>query len=262
MAEERAAETPVEESIDEDLEIAVSAVRRGSRAHLKEEILRQEWADTSTGRDKDILAQLVKDESFWIEVKRLAQEELEQEVTVMGEEQFRQMFKEFDADGSGAIDLEELQHLLEKALKLKLSPDEVLEMMKTVASDGKEEIDEDAFIEIMNEARRQQEDSARNADQQLAKLEEAMQKRGSEKTRELPLPRESPGDAAGDADVSPSGDLNLTSRSLVRRASDLLRTEKDLEKSRSYLTEATAEQYKSMLRKRAEKSREYQKFSD
>eukprot|EP01065_Artemidia_motanka_P017163 TRINITY_DN20701_c0_g1_i1.p1 TRINITY_DN20701_c0_g1~~TRINITY_DN20701_c0_g1_i1.p1 ORF type:complete len:380 (+),score=115.18 TRINITY_DN20701_c0_g1_i1:87-1142(+) len=144
----------------EELDDTIRLLRRGSNADLKEKCLRQEWEECLE-EEKGMVMRYAHDDSFWREVKEMAQREMQLEVCIMGEQQFRKMFRDFDADGSGSIDVGELKVLLQDALNLTCTDDEVREMMRTVDADGSGEIDEDEFIEIMNAARKQQVESGR-----------------------------------------------------------------------------------------------------
>ena len=148
---------------DKKLRQALSLVRGSNEdRELKEECIRTEWYQVQNDQDRGVLRECVADRAFWDEVKKLAEQELETEPQTMGEAQFRAMFREFDADGSGAIDADELRKLLEVAMGMECSAEEVLELMAQVDSDGNGEIDEEEFMEIMAQAKKQQESTARS----------------------------------------------------------------------------------------------------
>eukprot|EP01060_Flectonema_neradi_P015332 TRINITY_DN2197_c1_g1_i1.p1 TRINITY_DN2197_c1_g1~~TRINITY_DN2197_c1_g1_i1.p1 ORF type:complete len:404 (+),score=101.56 TRINITY_DN2197_c1_g1_i1:91-1212(+) len=142
---------------------ALQIVRRSSECHLKEECLRNEWFASKEEDERLVLKDVISLPGFWDEVKDMAQRELQAVPSVMGEEQFREMFQEFDADGSGTIDIEELKQLLKVAMGMTCSDTEVKDLMKSVDTDGSGEIDESEFLEIMNAARQQQEASSMSA---------------------------------------------------------------------------------------------------
>eukprot|EP01062_Namystynia_karyoxenos_P016915 TRINITY_DN1622_c0_g1_i1.p2 TRINITY_DN1622_c0_g1~~TRINITY_DN1622_c0_g1_i1.p2 ORF type:complete len:199 (+),score=89.92 TRINITY_DN1622_c0_g1_i1:73-597(+) len=63
--------------------------------------------------------------------------------------EIREAFKLFDADGSGAIDLEEMK-LAMKGLGFDNIPeDELRKMLQAIDKDGNETIEEDEFVEMM-----------------------------------------------------------------------------------------------------------------
>ena len=120
---------------------ALQIVRRSSECHLKEECLRNEWFASKEEDERLVLKDIISQRDFWEEVKVMARTELQAVPSVMGEEQFREMFKEFDADGSGTIDIEELKQLLKVAMGMTCSDHEVKDLMKSVDTDGSGEID-------------------------------------------------------------------------------------------------------------------------
>eukprot|EP00929_Paragymnodinium_shiwhaense_P103893 TRINITY_DN6774_c0_g1_i2.p1 TRINITY_DN6774_c0_g1~~TRINITY_DN6774_c0_g1_i2.p1 ORF type:complete len:153 (-),score=79.77 TRINITY_DN6774_c0_g1_i2:181-639(-) len=61
---------------------------------------------------------------------------------------YRGVFESFDADGSGAIDTDELKKAFE-ALGTKLSDKDVADMIKEVDEDGSGEIDFDEFLLVV-----------------------------------------------------------------------------------------------------------------
>eukprot|EP01059_Diplonema_ambulator_P003000 TRINITY_DN12660_c0_g1_i3.p1 TRINITY_DN12660_c0_g1~~TRINITY_DN12660_c0_g1_i3.p1 ORF type:complete len:411 (+),score=116.19 TRINITY_DN12660_c0_g1_i3:155-1387(+) len=152
---------------DKRLRAALAKLRNSSQKELKEECLRNEWYTIDNDKERSILKDCVTDEAFWEEVKELARKELETTPEVMGEEQFRAMFKEFDADGSGSIDAEELRKLLSVAMGMDCSHDEVQDLMNLVDTDGNAEIDEEEFLAIMNAAKEQQRKSGIELDKPL-----------------------------------------------------------------------------------------------
>ena len=127
---------------DNRLRAALGIIRSGSQRELKEECVRNEWYTVCDETERDILKDCVIDEVFWDEVKDLARKEIEAEPEIMGEEQFRKMFREFDADQSGAIDAEELRKLLQQAMGMDCTHEEVIDLMMQVDTDGNGEIDE------------------------------------------------------------------------------------------------------------------------
>eukprot|EP01062_Namystynia_karyoxenos_P060128 TRINITY_DN51610_c0_g1_i1.p1 TRINITY_DN51610_c0_g1~~TRINITY_DN51610_c0_g1_i1.p1 ORF type:complete len:255 (+),score=91.53 TRINITY_DN51610_c0_g1_i1:81-767(+) len=155
---------------DPRLHQALIMVRRAADSdadmELKESCLRQEWEQAASDEDRDLLFELVQDGTFWTEVAARTQDEMNQASDeVWDEARFRQMFRDFDEDKSGNIDISELRALLKNALRLDCSEAEVRGIMGTIDKDGNAGIDEDEFIEIMNAARRQQEESGgRSAD--------------------------------------------------------------------------------------------------
>ncbi|KAJ9448968.1 Calmodulin [Diplonema papillatum] len=145
---------------DKKLRHALSIVRSSSDRELKEECLRNEWYTITNEGERDVLKDCVNDERFWEEVKELARREIESTPEVMGDDQFRKMFKEFDADNSGSIDAAELRKLLSVAMGMDCTEAEVEALLSTIDADGNREIDESEFLEIMRAAKRQQENSA------------------------------------------------------------------------------------------------------
>eukprot|EP01061_Rhynchopus_euleeides_P046088 TRINITY_DN8603_c0_g1_i1.p1 TRINITY_DN8603_c0_g1~~TRINITY_DN8603_c0_g1_i1.p1 ORF type:complete len:455 (+),score=180.84 TRINITY_DN8603_c0_g1_i1:57-1421(+) len=262
---------------DQRLRTALGIIRSGSQRELKEECIRNEWYQVSDEQERDILKDCVTDEAFWEEVKELARKELEAEPAVMGEDQFRAMFREFDADNSGAIDAEELRKLLQQAMGMDCTYEEVVDLMSQVDTDGNGEIDEQEFLDIMNAAKKQQESSGYR--EQRERLEEASPLGQARKRRQSAFGEGPPRPPSRDRPLTettiaippvPSSNLGVgaTSSRHPLDSDDEDSTEKlstKLRRKASYtqnkgekvtlLGKATVEEYKEMLKSTAQAAR-------
>eukprot|EP01064_Diplonema_japonicum_P020577 TRINITY_DN30185_c0_g1_i1.p1 TRINITY_DN30185_c0_g1~~TRINITY_DN30185_c0_g1_i1.p1 ORF type:complete len:435 (+),score=106.59 TRINITY_DN30185_c0_g1_i1:56-1306(+) len=257
---------------DKRLRTALDIVRNSSQKELKEECLRNEWYTIDNEKERNILKDCVTDENFWDEVKELARKELESTPDVMGEEQFRAMFKEFDADGSGSIDSEELRKLLSVAMGMDCSKAEVEDLMNLVDTDGNAEIDESEFLEIMNAAKDQQQKTAGalvdkplvvvNGPSQIPKDVAARVRSSSQFIADgneggvgVPPPRRvmrSPEPAERRrSSPSPTPEPSVNVQELTRKASLTM----DKGESKRMLGKATVEEYKDMLKRKAQQTR-------
>eukprot|EP01065_Artemidia_motanka_P043428 TRINITY_DN6016_c2_g1_i1.p1 TRINITY_DN6016_c2_g1~~TRINITY_DN6016_c2_g1_i1.p1 ORF type:complete len:283 (+),score=129.73 TRINITY_DN6016_c2_g1_i1:72-920(+) len=137
---------------DSRLHEAVSAIRERQLAMLHEECFMRAWA--ASPDERDLLAALTKDPSFWAEVESLGQAECdrpsaEQEI---GEDEFRRMFKSFTA--GGAMNVEELRDMFKGGLGTELTDSQVLDIFSVIDSDGSGSVDEDEFMSLIHSANR------------------------------------------------------------------------------------------------------------
>ena len=78
--------------------------------------------------------------------------ELEAMFTAKELASLKRAFEETDLDGSGAISVEELDILLNVAMKGKITKDQVAELMNSVSDDKEAELEWDGFLELMLDA--------------------------------------------------------------------------------------------------------------
>jgi Ca2+-binding EF-hand superfamily protein len=140
---------------DPRLQQAVGLVRQLSNPHLKEQCLRTEWAAMDTDLERDLLVDVVADETFWDDVKDMTMADVEampeEKDDVDSDARLLQMFKCFDKDNSGTIDANEL-HQMFLYMGISTTDTEVREMIAQVDKNGDGDIDEEEFLTVMKSA--------------------------------------------------------------------------------------------------------------
>lgn len=128
-----------------------------SNPRLKEQCVRTEWAATETELERDLLVDVVADESFWADVKHMAVADVEvlpsEETETSVDERLTQMFKTFDKDSSGTIDANELQQML-LYMGVSTTEREVKDMIAQVDKNGDGDIDLEEFLVVMKAAQK------------------------------------------------------------------------------------------------------------
>jgi uncharacterized protein YneF (UPF0154 family) len=161
----RTAVDDLEGESDTRLVKAIRHVRTLSNPHLKEQCVRTEWAATETDLERDLLAEVVTDLSFWADVKQMTVADVEvlpsEDDKMDTDERLRAMFDTFDKDHSGTIDNNELHQML-LYMGVATTEAEVRDMIAQVDKNGDGDIDLPEFLEVMKGAQE------RNASSPLA----------------------------------------------------------------------------------------------
>lgn len=143
------------EGEDPRLTQAVRLVRTLSNPALKEQCVRTEWASMDTDLERNLLVEVVSDETFWEDVKDMTMSDVEaipqESGDVDSDARLLQMFKCFDKDNSGTIDANEL-HQMFLYMGISTTDQDIKEMIRQVDKNGDGDIDENEFLTVMKNA--------------------------------------------------------------------------------------------------------------